>query len=375
MEELKVLQQLYAIHRTKGIGIRSAKALIQCFGGLDGIFEWDNKPEALSANAKLSSFRNQLKRFFESAECRENAHREHEFMRRNGIELLPFDQAHFPNLLGQCPDAPLALMVQGALPKAEYWVSVVGTRRATVFGRDFCRSLIQELAPLNPVIVSGLAKGIDFCAHETALDLGLTTVACLAHGLDQIYPKEHYTLAKEIEKQGALITEFWSDSEFHPSNFLQRNRIIAGLSQVTLVIESGVKGGSLITAQFANEYHREVFAVPGSPNQSAFAGCNELIKNHQAHMVTETADIVRIMGWKKTGSNQETVVDIDPTQRSILKMVNDQPYIHKDELSRSLNLNAGMLQAALLNLEISGLLLTQSGCCLLSNRGARALAL
>lgn len=375
MEELKVLQQLYAIHRTKGIGIRSAKALIQFFGGLDGVFKLDNRPEALSAHAKLSASRVQLKRFFESSECRETAHREHEFMLRNGIEFLPFDQAHFPNLLGQCPDAPLALMVQGALPKAQYWVSVVGTRRATAFGLDFCRSVIKELAPLNPVIVSGLAKGIDFCAHETALDLGLTTVACLAHGLNQIYPKEHHTLAKEIEKQGALITEFWSSSEFHPSNFLQRNRIIAGLSHVTLVVESGTKGGSLITAQFANEYHREVFAVPGSPNQSAFAGCNELIKNHQAHLMTETADIVRIMGWKKTLDQQEILVNIDQTQRAILTKVNAQPYIHKDELSCSLNLNAGMLQGALLNLEISGLLLTQSGCCLLSNRGVRALAL
>ena len=373
MEELKVLQQLYAIHRTKGIGIRSAKALIQFFGGLDGVFKFDNRPEALSAHAKLYASRVHLKRFFESSECRETAHREHEFMRRNGIELLPFDQAHFPNLLSQCPDAPLALMVQGALPKAQYWVSVVGTRRATAFGLDFCRSVIKELAPLNPVIVSGLAKGIDFYAHKAALDLGLTTVACLAHGLNQIYPKEHHTLAKEIEKQGALITEFWSSSEFHPSNFLQRNRIIAGLSHVTLVVESGTKGGSLITAQFANEYHREVFAVPGSPNQSAFAGCNELIKNHQAHLMTETADIVRIMGWKKTLDQQEILVNIDQTQRAILTKVNAQPYIHKDELSRSLNLNAGMLQAALLNLEISGLLLTQSGCCLLSNRGARAL--
>ena len=109
-------------------------------------------------------------------------------------------------------------------------------------GLDFCRTLIRELAPLNPVIVSGLAKGIDFCAHQTALDLGLSTVACLAHGLNQIYPKEHYAIAREIEQKGALITEFWSKSDFHSSNFLQRNRIIAGLSHATVVIESGKKG-------------------------------------------------------------------------------------------------------------------------------------
>lgn len=374
MEELKALHQLCALHRTKGIGVRSAKALIDFFGNVDRVFEFDKSPESLSEHVKISSLRNRLKRFFESSECREIARHEHEYMRRSSIQLMRFDHVHFPGLLNQCPDAPLALMVRGALPKAKYWVSIVGTRRNSVFGMDFCRTVIKELAPLNPVIVSGLAKGIDYFAHKTALDLGLTTVACLAHGLNQIYPKEHLALAKEIEKNGALITEFWSNAEFHPSNFLQRNRIIAGMSPVTLVLESGAKGGSLITAQFANEYHREVFAVPGSPNQTSFAGCNELIKNHQAHMLTETADIARIMGWKKPLSQQEILLNIDQTQRAILRMVNAHPYIHKDNLSRSLNLNAGILQGALLNLELSGLLLTQSGCCLLSNRGVRALA-
>jgi len=189
----------------------------------------------------------------------------------------------------------------------------------------------------------------------------------------QIYPKEHYSIAQKIEKNGALVTEFWSQSPFHASNFLQRNRIIAGLSHATLVIESGVKGGSLITAQFANGYDREVFAMPGNPYQNTHQGCNELIKNHQAHMITETADLIRIMGWTQCEQSSGLAVDLDPTQRAILERVHLQPYIHKDELSRDLKLNAGVLQGALLNLELFRLLLTQSGCCLLSNRGVRAL--
>lgn len=373
MEQVKVLRQLYALHQTKGIGAKSARALVNIFGNIAAVFEFDKMPDGQDQNPKLMALRAGIKQFIATSDCLSSAQKEKDFIERNKIELIELGSEDYPALLSECCDAPLALMVRGSLPTSPFWISVVGTRRASVQGLDFCRSIIRELAPLNPVIVSGLAKGIDYCAHQTALELGLPTVACLAHGLNQIYPKEHYSVAQQIEKHGALLTEFWSQSPFHASNFLQRNRIIAGLSHVTLVIESADKGGSLITAKFANDYDREVFAVPGNPYQRAHQGCNQLIKDHQAHMVTETADIVRIMGWSHCHSESKFNVDIDSTQRAILKSVHLKPYIHKDELSRVLNLNAGVIQGALLQLELLGLLLTQSGCCVLSNRGVRAL--
>jgi len=373
MERIKVLRQLYALHHTRGIGVKSAKALVDAFGDLNSVFQWDNGPIGEEENPKSTALRAELKKCFSSIKCRSSAERELEFMSQKNVALLQWGTQNYPELLSECRDAPLGLMIRGSIPKSSFWISVVGTRGATPLGIDFCRSIIRDLAPLNPVIVSGLAKGIDYCAHQTALELGLPTVACLAHGLNQIYPKEHYLMAAAIENQGALLTEFWSQSEFHPSNFLQRNRLIAGLSHVTIVIESKSKGGSLITAQFANEYHREVFAMPGHPYQKTQEGCNELIKNHQAHMITQAADLVRIMGWAQPEAEPQIFVNLDQTQRAILNKVHLQPYIHKDELSRSLQLNPGMLQSALLNLEMSGLLLTQTGCCLLSNRGVRAL--
>lgn len=373
MEQIKLLGQLYALQKARGVGVKSARALVDFFGDVASVFEFDNGQEDLAENPKLLGLRAELKKFLAASDCQTYAQKELHFMTRNKVELLGMGAENYPGLLSECGDAPLALMIKGSLPKSPYWISIVGTRRASALGLDFCRTVIRELAPLNPVIVSGLAKGIDYCAHRTALELGLSTVACLAHGLNQIYPKEHHEIAKAIEKQGALLTEFWSQSPFHPSNFLQRNRIIAGLSHVTLVIESGAKGGSLITAQFANSYDREVFAMPGNPYQKTLEGCNELIKNHQAHMITETADLVRIMGWTKFSSGPDQSIALDETQKAILNKVHRHPYIHKDELARTLALNAGILQGVLLNLELSGLLLTQSGCCLLSNRGVCAL--
>ena len=360
------------MRQTKGLGIRSARALIDIFGSQDEVFEFDRTPQEILEHPKLMLLRKKLKGSYRSQQCLAAALREKEYIQDKGINCIPMGHRDYPNLLLECVDAPLALMIKGSLPEHKYWLSIVGSRRATPMGLDFCRTLIRELAPLNPVIVSGLAKGIDLCAHQTALDLGLPTVACLAHGLNQIYPKEHYATAREIEKKGALITEFWSKSDFHSSNFLQRNRIIAGLSHATVVIESGQKGGGLITAQFACGYDREVFAVPGNPSQINHQGCNNLIKNHQAHMITEAGDLARVMGWshqKQPLSN----IDLDTMQRSILGYVKHHPYAHKDELSRNLQVTAGVIQGAVLNLELLGLMLTQSGCCVLSNRGLRAL--
>ena len=173
----------------------------------------------------------------------------------------------------------------------------VGTRKATSFGKSFTEKLVKELAPYQPVIVSGLAYGIDIAAHKAALKYGLKTITVFAHGLDRVYPSAHASIAKEIQQSGGLVTEFLSGTNSDRQNFPKRNRIVAGLSDATIVIESAVKGGSLITADIANSYNREVFSVPGSPNQTQSKGCNYLIKTQQAILLESSADIVKGLNW------------------------------------------------------------------------------
>lgn len=171
-------------------------------------------------------------------------------------------------------------------------ISIVGTRSVTSYGTAFCEKLIEDLAPLDPIIVSGFAYGVDICAQKTAVKHNLQNIGCLAHGLNQIYPKVHSKYVADVEKNGGFVTEFWSTSNPDRENFLKRNRIIAGMSEATIVVESAEKGGSLVTADIANSYDRDVFAVPGRAQDKFSSGCNNLIKQQKAHMITSAADLI-----------------------------------------------------------------------------------
>ena len=372
MEQLAVLKKLSALSNTPGIGAISAKKLADQYGGINALFDFDNKKATGLQHDKVENLRQAIGHTYRSQDNHLRAQKEQAFMAAKGVDLTHYGQENYPELLRECPDAPMGLMMRGSWPKNQIFIGVVGTRKPSKYGVEFCRELIKELAPLNPVIVSGLAYGIDVTAHRTALDLGLNTLACLAHGIDRVYPKSHAQLAECIVQNGALLTEFWTQSEFHPSNFLQRNRIIAGLTSATVVIESGAKGGSLITAQFANAYDREVFAVPGHPYQSTNSGCNDLIKNHAAHLLTNAADMIRVMGWSLNQSPAQHS-GLNQQQRQLVRVINDQPYIHVDALAKDLKFKLGPLQSELLYLEMGGYVLSQSGCYVLSNRGVRAL--
>jgi DNA processing protein len=173
----------------------------------------------------------------------------------------------------------------------------VGTRQITSYGNEFCRKLIEDLAPLDPVIVSGFAYGVDIVAHQLAMEHNLQTIAVMAHGLNQIYPKTHKKYVAKIEQNGGFMTEFWSSSNPDKENFVRRNRIVAGMSEATIVIESADRGGSLITANMANDYNRDVFAVPGRVTDKYSQGCNNLIKTQKANLLTSAADLVYILNW------------------------------------------------------------------------------
>ncbi len=255
-----------------------------------------------------------LAEFLGDRKLLEYAEREMEFIDKNGIKLICWGSTDYPFRLAECNDAPLALQSMGnADLNAGHIISIVGTRHASEYGKGLCENFVTELARLIPgtPVVSGLAYGIDVCAHRAALKAGLPTVGVLAHGLDRIYPNAHRSTAKSMLGNGGLLTEFMSGTNSLPQFFVQRNRIVAGLSDATIVIESASKGGSLITASLAQSYSRECFAFPGRVNDRYSQGCNELVSRNKAALITSAYDFIEAMNWatvnnKKSADSLQT---------------------------------------------------------------------
>lgn len=243
------------------------------------------------------------------------ARQEYEFTSRHSVRVLSLADDDYPWLLGETPDAPVTLYVLGTADlNSQHSASVVGTRRPTQYGLDFCGRFCSDLGGYFPDIniVSGLAYGIDAAAHIAALENGLPTIAVMAHGLDIIYPAGNRELARRIVKNGgAIISEYPSGSTPYAGRFLERNRIVAGLSQLTVVVESALKGGAMSTANLAFGYDREVMALPGRICDEVSAGCNHLIRKEKAHLLTAAADVIELMGWQPLGRH------VAPRQRNL----------------------------------------------------------
>ena len=211
---------------------------------------------------------------------------------------MGFQDENYPDRLKHCIDGPVLLFSSGNIDlKNRKIISIVGTRQITSYGTEFCRKLIEDLAPLDPIIVSGFAYGVDIVAHQLAMDHNLQTIGVVAHGLNQIYPKPHKKYVAKMEQNGGFMTEFWSTSNPDKENFVRRNRIVAGMTEATIVIESADRGGSLITANMANDYNRDVFAVPGRITDKYSQGCNNLIKTQKANVLTSAADLIYNLNW------------------------------------------------------------------------------
>jgi DNA processing protein len=242
-------------------------------------------------------------------------------------------------------------------------ISVVGTRRPGSYGLDMCKHLVRDLASLDRelVIVSGLAYGIDHCAHKTAMENGLDTVAVLGHGLKYMYPALHRQVAAKITRQGALLTDFASDQKPERNNFIRRNRIIAGLSDATIVVQSGHKGGALITADIANSYHRDVFTFPGRVGDPASAGCHQLIKTHKAALIEGAGDVAYLLGWdidppaekEKLG---KPIHGLSDSEEQIIAILRSEDQVSMDTLSLKCSIPVSRISGILLNLELAGLI-------------------
>lgn len=347
---------MLALMRTDGIGDISAKKLIAHFGAAENIFKAPKreleKVFRVSQNA-IDEIQN--KKAFRAAE------KELEFLEKNNLTVYFYQDHNYPEKLKHCSDSPVLLFGSGNMNFNNMKVlSIVGTRNITSYGTSFCKKLIEDLVVFNPIIVSGFALGTDICAHLSALENNLQTVAILAHGLNQIYPKSHKKYIKQVEENGGFLTEFWSDSYPDRENFVRRNRIVAGLSDATIVIESAVKGGSLITANLANDYNREVFAVPGKVTDVYSQGCNNLIKTQRANLLTSVEDLVYMLNWDmkpkpEKPAQKQLFVSLTDEQQTIYDYLLKNPREQLDSIARDCNVPIYKTASILLDMELKGI--------------------
>ncbi len=287
------LFHLLALLQVEGVGDIMAKKLINHCGSAEAVFK--TKTSQITSIDGVGSI---LIQNLKNKSVFEKAEQELQFIKSNEIKVEYFQDENYPDRLKHCIDGPVLLFTSGNIDlKNKKIISIVGTRQITSYGMEFCRKLIEDLAPLDPVIVSGFAYGVDIFAHQLAMEHNLQTIGVVAHGLNQIYPKTHKKYVAKMEQNGGFMTEFWSSSHPEKENFVRRNRIVAGISEATIVIESADRGGSLITANIANDYNRDVFAVPGRTTDKYSQGCNNLIKTQKANLLTSAADLVYILNW------------------------------------------------------------------------------
>ena len=294
---------------------------------------------------------------------------EMEFIEKNHLKTFLRLDPDYPQRLQECPDGPVILYYKGnADLNQSYILNLVGTRHCTQYGLDLVRNFIRDLRQLCPnvLIVSGLAYGIDYAAHTNALEQGFETVGVLAHGLDQIYPPAHRDVAVEMLKHGGLLTEYMTQTQALPNNFRQRNRIVAGMCDATILVESAFKGGGLITCRVAMEYGRDVFAFPGAVGQTYSEGCNHMIRNNIAGLITSASDFLESMGWKTEKQKTDTIErqlfpDLTPEEAqvvSVLQKTNDLPL---NIISVKSNIPIGQLTALLFSMEMKGIVKALAG--------------
>ncbi len=339
------------------IGDVHAKALVNHFGNAEDIFK-AKKKEFEDIEGIGSVRASSIKHFNDFT----NAEEEITFIEKYKITPLFITDKNYPQRLLNCYDSPLILYYRGNAdlnqPKI---VAIVGTRNNNEYGKNVCEKLIEELAGEDILIVSGLAFGIDTVAHKAALKNDLKTVAILAHGLDRIYPSQNKSLAKEIIEQGGLLTDFRSKTNPDKQNFPKRNRIVAGISDAIVVVETGIKGGSLITAELGNGYNKDVFAIPGRTNDSKSEGCNYLIKNNKACLITSADDLLENMGWKEykkpsAKKQRELFIELSDDEKIIINILQQQEQIHIDEIYIKSGLSSSAVASALLTLEMQSVI-------------------
>ena len=362
---MKAQDQLYQIATTflKGIGPKKASMLISRLSSVEAIFE--GSIHDIHEITKIPiSILFQMNR----VQAIELAKKQMDFIEKNNIQTHFYLDSNYPRRLKQCQDAPLLLYSKGNFDcNPSKVVSIVGTRHSSEYGRELTHALVEELTTHNVQIISGLAYGTDYNAHKAAVDLQMSTVGVLGHGLDRIYPSIHRDIALKMCVNGGLLTEFPIDTKPDRINFPMRNRIVAGMSDALVIIESKRKGGSMITAELAFDYNREVFAFPGNIHQENSSGCNLLIQKNMSHLITSPADLIKLMDWKNTpihdNKTEENIpsITLNDAEKCIFSSLKNKGRMHFDQLLVDLQMTSQDLNSKLFNLEMEGVVKSLPG--------------
>jgi DNA processing protein len=347
-----------ALGMIPGVGDITARRLVSYTGSVEALFR-----ESYRNLTRIPGIGESLASAIAGHEYMAEAEKEAAFVTKNNIRVFFYLDDDYPVRLRQCEDSPVIFYFRGnADIDSPMIMSIVGTRHATQRGRDLCQQMVAGLAEHFPklLIVSGLAYGIDITAHRAALAAGISTVAVLGHGLKTVYPSVHADVARAMLENGGHLTDFSSSTLPERNNFIRRNRIIAGISDATLIIESGIKGGALITADIAASYNREVMAVPGRPGDEWSAGCNALIRCNKASLVEKSSDIEYLLGWKPaalTSPVQSALfTGVTDSERKICEALKNEGDLTMDVLSRMLEIPVYKLSTTLLQMELAGMI-------------------
>jgi DNA processing protein len=350
-----------ALSLIKGVGPMLAKNLLSHFGSAEAVFA-AKKAQLL----KIEGIGEKTANHVLHHNAIEKAEEQLQFIEKNNVEVLFYADDNYPKRLRNCYDAPLILYYKGtANLNHKRIVSIVGTRNATPYGKLLCKQLVETLQPYQVIVMSGLAHGIDAIAHKESLNNEIPTVGVLGHGLDRIYPAVHKELTKKMVHNGGLLTEFLPGTTPDRENFPKRNRIIAGIADVTIVVEASLKGGALITAEIANSYNKDVYAFPGRTNDEFSAGCNFLIKTNRAGLINHPKDLVYYLGWddekvKKAEVQTHLPLNLTSDEQKIVDILQKKP-MSVDQLTLGTNLPQSKLAIILLTLEMQGILVSLPG--------------
>ncbi len=344
------------------IGDVHSKILVQQFGDASSIFK--ARQETLEKIEGIGIVRAKSIKRFKDFSLAED---EIKFIEKYNIKVLFLSDKDYPQRLLNCYDSPTVLFYKGSADlNASRVIGIVGTRSNTDYGKQFTEQLVEDLSAQQILIVSGLAFGIDCIAHKASVKNGLPTVGVVGHGLDKIYPSANTTLAKDMVKEGGgILSEFFSGTKPDKHNFPLRNRIVAGLCDATIIVETHLGGGSMITAKLADAYNRDVFAVPGRTTDNKSAGCNHLIKNNKAILLTDAQELLDVMGWndKKTKpkKQRELFIELSAEEKLVVQLLQEKESVHIDEINLRSGLSSSTIAAAILNLELQGVILSMPG--------------
>lgn len=357
------LKYKIALSMLPGIGGVLARNLVAYVGSVEGIFK-----ESYKGLIKIPGIGEYNARNIKNTDVLPDAEKEIEYTQNNNIKVSFYTDDNFPRRLKSCIDAPILIYQKGQIDlDKQKVISIVGTRNATEYGKSQVDTLIEECAKRNYdiLVVSGLAYGIDIQAHRSSLKHNIPTVGVVAHGLDKLYPSVHKSTANQMFANGGIITDFASGTKIDPQNFIKRNRIIAGLADATIVVESAKKGGALVTADIASSYNRDVFTFPGRAGDTYSAGCNKLIKNNEATLIEGIEDLEYFMGWetieKPHAVQQSLFEDLCESEQKVVDLLKKEGELFIDQISSALNIPGRKASTLLLNLEFKNVLVALPG--------------